>query len=67
MSSLNETHIAVQRLVVRAALERDPSLVHAAVALDPLTGAMLTLPEIRGLVDRMLEAQAAWLPFGAAA
>lgn len=62
-AALNEVHIAVQRLAVRAALERDPSLVHAAVALDPLTGAMLTLPEIRGLVDQMLEAQAEWLPF----
>jgi alpha-galactosidase len=65
-AALNEIHIAVQRLVVRAALERDPSLVHAAAALDPLTGAMLTLPEIRRLVDQMLGAQAEWLPFSLA-
>jgi alpha-galactosidase len=36
--------------------------VHAAVALDPLTGAVQTLPKIHEMVDRMLEAEAPWLP-----
>jgi alpha-galactosidase len=32
------------------------------VALDPLTGAVQTLPKIHEMVDRMLEAEARWLP-----
>jgi alpha-galactosidase len=36
--------------------------VHHAVMLDPLTAAVCTLPEIRSMVDEMLEAQARWLP-----
>jgi len=40
----------------------DRDLVHAAVALDPLTGALLRLPQIHEMTDRMLEAEAPWLP-----
>ena len=36
-------------------------IVHA-LAMDPLTGAVLTLKEIRDLCGEMLEAQRAWLP-----
>ena len=61
-AALNEVQIAVQRLTVEAAMEGDPSLVHAAVALDPLTSAVCTLPQIHEMVDRMLEAEARWLP-----
>jgi alpha-galactosidase/6-phospho-beta-glucosidase family protein len=30
--------------------------------LDPLTGALLTLSQIRTIVDDMLAAEACWLP-----
>ncbi len=49
-------------LYVKAAMTGDAGLVHAAVALDPPTSALLTLPEIREMTDRMLAAEAAWLP-----
>ena len=61
-AALNEVQIAVQRLVVEAAITGDRDLVHAAVALDPLTSAVLTLPSIHEMSDRMLEAEARWLP-----
>ena len=61
-AALNETQIVVQRLAVQAATTGDRDLVHAAVALDPLTSAVLTLPKIHEMVDRMLEAEARWLP-----
>ena len=35
--------------------------VHAC-ALDPLTSAVLTLKEIRGMAQEMLQAEAQWLP-----
>lgn len=61
-AALNNVQIAVQRLTVQAAMTGDRDLVHAAVALDPLTGAVLTLPQIHEMTDRMLEAEAPWLP-----
>ena len=65
-AALNQMQIAVQRLTVEAATTGDRDLVHAAVALDPLTSAVQTLPKIHQMVDRMLEAEARWLPrFGA--
>jgi alpha-galactosidase len=67
-AALNEVQIAVQRLTVRAAMTGSRELVHAAVALDPLTSAMSTLPEIHEMADKMLAAEAEWLPqFGPAA
>jgi alpha-galactosidase len=33
-----------------------------AVALDPLTAAVLTLKEVRDMVAEMLRAEARWLP-----
>jgi alpha-galactosidase len=61
-AALNQVQINVQRLAVEAAMSGDRDLVHAAVALDPLTGAVQTLPKIHEMVDRMLEAEARWLP-----
>jgi alpha-galactosidase len=61
-AALNQVQITVQRLAVEAAMTGDRDLVHAAVALDPLTSAVQTLPKIREMVDRMLEAEAPWLP-----
>ncbi len=66
-AALNQAQIVVQRLVVEAATTGDRDLVHAAVALDPLTSALLPLPQIHEMTDRMLEAEAPWLPrFGKA-
>jgi alpha-galactosidase len=61
-AALNNVQIAVQRLTVEAATTGDRDLVHAAVALDPLTSAVVPLPLIHEMVDRMLEAEASWLP-----
>jgi alpha-galactosidase len=61
-AALNNVQITVQRLVVEAAITGDRDLVHAAVALDPLTSAVLSLPQIREMTDRMLETEARWLP-----
>ena len=60
-AALNQQQITVQRLTVQAAMTGDASLVHAAVALDPLTSAVLTLPQIRQMTDRMLAADREWL------
>ncbi len=61
-AALNAVSVNVQRLVVEAGLSGDTALVRAAIALDPLTGAVLSLPEIGRLTDRMLDTQRSWLP-----
>lgn len=61
-AALNRTNINVQELTVKAGMEGDPDSVYYAVQLDPLTGALLTLPEIRRMVGEMLEAESQWLP-----
>jgi alpha-galactosidase len=56
------TNINSQILTAKAALEADTeNIVHAA-AMDPLTGAVLTLNEIRDMCSEMLEAERPWLP-----
>ncbi len=61
-AAINRQSINVQELAVLAAMTRDRSLVYQAVAMDPLTGALLTLPQIRRMVDEMFEAEKQWLP-----
>ena len=61
-AALNQSNVSVQMLAAEAALKGDPELLFAAVAMDPLTSAVLTLKEIRDMVIDMLEAQREWLP-----
>jgi len=56
------TNVNVQTLIADAALTGDPEHIVHALALDPLTGAICTLKEIREMASVMLEAQRQWLP-----
>ncbi|HET9223869.1 MAG TPA: alpha-glucosidase/alpha-galactosidase [Roseiflexaceae bacterium] len=62
LAALNRTNVNVQELIVEAALTGRREAVHHAVMLDPLTGAVCTLPQIRAMVDELLVAQEQWLP-----
>jgi len=61
-ASINRMSINVQELAVKAGVTGDKELLHQAIALDSLTGAQLTLPRIREMVDEMFEAEKKWLP-----
>ncbi len=61
-AALNMTNVLVQTLTVDASFAGDPELVMQAVAMDPLTSAVLTLAEIRDMVSEMLEAERKYLP-----
>ena len=61
-AAINETNINVQRLAVLAARTGNREHVYHAVMLDPLTGALLTLAQIRAMVDELFAAEAPWLP-----
>jgi alpha-galactosidase len=43
-------------------LKEKKSLVYYAVALDPLTSAVLSLEEIKNMVDEMFEKEKKYLP-----
>jgi len=57
LAALNMTNIAVQELAVKAAIERDREAAFHAVALDPLTAAVVPLPQIRQMFDELWAAE----------
>lgn len=61
-AAINRAGINVHQLTVEASTSGDPARVHQAVAMDPLTGALLTLPQIREMTDLMLRKERQWLP-----
>ena len=56
-AAINRSNIAVQELAVRAFLDKDRGAAFRAVALDPLTAAVLPLHRIREMFDEMWEAE----------
>lgn len=62
LAAMNQSNISVQSLAVEAAMKGDPEMAFWAVAMDPLTSAVLSLKEIRDMVIEMFEAEAKWLP-----
>lgn len=61
-AAVNRTNVNVQELAVEAVLSENREHIYHAVALDPLTAAVLTLEQVRDMVDEMLTAEARWLP-----
>ncbi len=62
LAALCMSNVQCQGVATEAAIQGDPELLMQAVALDPLTSAVLTLEEIRRMVGEMLEAERPWLP-----
>ena len=61
-AALNANRSAGDLLAVRAALTGDVKAVEQAVALDPLTAAVLSLDQIKSLVADLLAADRPYLP-----
>jgi len=61
LASLNRSNLNLQELAVKGFVEGDREYIHRAVQLDPLTASMLTLPEIRQMVDEMFEADGEYI------
>ncbi len=62
LAAINRTQINVQELAVDAAIQTDPERVFQAMAMDPLTAAVLSLDEIRAMTIELLEAHRDYLP-----
>ena len=52
----------IEEMVVQAHLTGDKELVYQAICYDPLTSAVLSLREIRAMVDEMFAYYKDWLP-----
>ncbi len=61
-AAIDRWSINVQTLAVEAALTGSRRTVRRALAVDPLTSAILTPSEAQDLADEMLEAEQEWLP-----
>jgi alpha-galactosidase len=57
LAALNRSNINVQELAVRGIVEKDKTKILQAVLLDPLTSALLTIDEIKEMVDKMFKAE----------
>ena len=60
--ALNHLSVMVEEMAVEAALTGDPHLAFQAIAYDPLTAAVLSLAEIRSMVDEMFRQNRDYLP-----
>ncbi len=52
----------IEEMVVEGSLAGDREMIYRAICFDPLTSAVLSLREIRDMVDEMFKQNAGWLP-----
>ncbi|MBS11393.1 MAG: alpha-glucosidase/alpha-galactosidase [Gemmatimonadetes bacterium] len=57
LAALNVTNVGVQELAVQAVLDRDKEAAFHACALDPLTAATVSLPDMRKMFEELWEAE----------
>ncbi len=62
LAILNNINARCEELAVEGALSGDPELIYQAIYFDPLTSAVLSLAEIRKMVDEMFQVNRDWLP-----
>ncbi len=61
-AALNNISVAVEEMAVEACLTGDPTMVYRALCYDPLTAAVLSLAEIKKMVQEMLRRNRPHLP-----
>lgn len=61
LAAVMRPHMALHDLAVTGTFEKNRRLIYQAVQADPLTGAILTLPKIRAMVDEMFAANGEYL------
>ncbi|MDD6883534.1 MAG: alpha-galactosidase [Eubacteriales bacterium] len=59
---LSGTSAQIEEMVVEGSLSGDKEMIYQAICYDPLTAAVLSLKEIRAMVDEMFEQNKDWLP-----
>jgi alpha-galactosidase len=61
-AALTNLSAEIEEMAVEGALSGNPRLIFQAIAHDPLTAAVLSLAEIRDMVNRMFEQNRPYLP-----
>jgi alpha-galactosidase len=59
---LTQLSSGIEEMAITAALSGDPTMVYRAIAHDPLTAAVLSLAEIKTMVNEMFQQNKAHLP-----
>lgn len=59
---LSGTSAQIEEMVVEGSFAGDREMIYQAVCYDPLTSAVLSLREIRNMVDEMFKQNEDWLP-----
>lgn len=62
LAILNGINAQCEELAVEGCIAGDPTMIYHAIAYDPLTSAVLSLAEIKQMVDEMFAANRDWLP-----
>ena len=62
MAALTSLSSQIEEMAVEAALTGNPRLVYQAICHDPLTAAVLSLAEIRAMVNELLATNRDYLP-----
>lgn len=62
LALLSGTSAQIEELVVEGHLAGDREMIYQAICYDPLTSAVLSLREIRAMVDEMFKQNEEWLP-----
>jgi alpha-galactosidase len=61
-AALNNLSVATEEMAVEGCLSGDPTLIYQAICYDPLTSAVLSLREIRNMVNAMFRKNKDYLP-----
>ncbi len=61
-AALNNISVAVEEMAVEGCLTGDPTMIFRAICYDPLSAAVLSLPEIKQMVNEMLAQNRDYLP-----
>ncbi len=61
-ASLCQSNVSMQGLTVQAILEQKRKYVYHSAMVDPNTASQLTLPQIRTVIDQLLESQKELMP-----
>ena len=61
LAALNSSNLYVQELAVKGFVEKNRECIHQAIQVDPLTASLLSLADIREMVDELFHAEAEYL------
>ena len=59
---LTQLSSGIEEMAITASLAGDPTLIYRAICHDPLTAAVLSLTEIKAMVDEIFAQNQAYLP-----